>query len=319
MRVFVSSTVFDLIDVRAELAQQLRELGIDAVLSDDKLSEFRVAPDSSSIETCLANVASCDEFLIVLDRRYGPRLGPSGFENVSATHLEYRHAVKCAKPIRFFVRDRLEADHVVWKRNKKNPDLKLPWVSEGNIGLFDLMEEHKKLEAGSRSNWCYTFNSSVDLKAAVAKGFESRLLPERLVDAIESNQFPIIDIKTEVTHEQIGVLPGIKLSTEVVNVGGAPAFNCRIEWEGGSEAEHPKKSVLAPMQSIHMSYLYCPRIGQDSTEQVLVVEYESPLGVAVKDRFHVGATITRNVLIGGGSLIERKYRRTSEVTIQLDD
>ena len=42
MRVFVSSTVFDLLDVRAEVAELLRDLGIAPVMSDEKLSDFAV-------------------------------------------------------------------------------------------------------------------------------------------------------------------------------------------------------------------------------------------------------------------------------------
>jgi len=71
MRVFISSSVYDLIDIRAELAEQLRAIGITPVLSDDKLSDFRVQHDVNSIETCLVNVDSCDEFLLILDQRMG--------------------------------------------------------------------------------------------------------------------------------------------------------------------------------------------------------------------------------------------------------
>ena len=43
MRVFVSSTVYDLVDIRGELEQLLRELGISPVMSDHKLSDFDLA------------------------------------------------------------------------------------------------------------------------------------------------------------------------------------------------------------------------------------------------------------------------------------
>jgi len=109
MRVFISSTVYDLIDIRAELAEKLRAIGITPVLSDDKLSDFCVQHDINSIETCLVNGESCDEFLLILDRRYGPTLEKFGYEEVSATHLEYQRAIEKKIPVRVYVRDRLQA------------------------------------------------------------------------------------------------------------------------------------------------------------------------------------------------------------------
>jgi AraC-like DNA-binding protein len=61
MRVFVSSTVYDLLDIRSEIAELLRSLNIQPVLSDDKLSDFEPKFDANSIEACLVNVASSDE------------------------------------------------------------------------------------------------------------------------------------------------------------------------------------------------------------------------------------------------------------------
>jgi hypothetical protein len=92
MRVFISSTAYDLLDVRAELASMLRSIGITPVLSDDKLSAFEVQPDKNSIETCLVNLRACDEAIFLLDRRYGSSLKGAGFDDVSATHLEYQTA-----------------------------------------------------------------------------------------------------------------------------------------------------------------------------------------------------------------------------------
>lgn len=117
MRVFISSTCFDLIDVRAELAEQLKLIGITPILSDDKLSDFKVKPDVNSIETCLINVESCEEFILILDRRYGASLKDCGFDDFSATHLEYKRALENKIPVRVYVRDRLEADYSSWKRN----------------------------------------------------------------------------------------------------------------------------------------------------------------------------------------------------------
>src|SRR5262249_10183540 len=111
MRVFISSTCYDLIDLRAELEVLFDEAGVTSLLSDSLTSDFQVLPDRNSIETCLENVRQCDVFLIILSSRYGRSLAKAGFDDVSATHLEYREARKHKKPIWMYARDRLMGDY----------------------------------------------------------------------------------------------------------------------------------------------------------------------------------------------------------------
>ena len=111
MRVFISSTCYDLIDLRAELEVFFREAAVTPILSDRPSSEFETAPNQSSIEACLSNVRNCDVFLIILSNRYGRHLQQAGYDGISATHLEYCEAVKSGKPIRMYVRDRLDGEY----------------------------------------------------------------------------------------------------------------------------------------------------------------------------------------------------------------
>lgn len=74
MKIFISSTVYDLIDIRAEISALFELFGIASILSDDKLSDFQVRPDRNSIETCLVNVEKSDDVIVILDQRHGLRL-----------------------------------------------------------------------------------------------------------------------------------------------------------------------------------------------------------------------------------------------------
>ncbi len=87
--VFVSSTCFDLVDVRSEVYEHLRGIGLNVLMSDEPHSEFSVVPTLDSISTCLVNVRAADVFICILSQRYGPLLGEKNFPNISATHLEY--------------------------------------------------------------------------------------------------------------------------------------------------------------------------------------------------------------------------------------
>ena len=105
-KVFISSTVYDLVDVRAEVEDLLRDLGLNPILSGSATSDFQPLPDENSIESCLVNLRACDAVIVILCRRYGPSLEKSGFEDLSATHLEYREARKHGKRVYMYVRDR---------------------------------------------------------------------------------------------------------------------------------------------------------------------------------------------------------------------
>jgi hypothetical protein len=161
-RIFVSSTCYDLLDLRAEVEAFLRELGLDPLMSDRPASEFEVTGRGDSIATCLHNVEKCDAFVCILSQRYGTKLGKVGFEDISATHLEYRKARELKLPMYFYVRDRLRGEYDIWK---KSPNAVFRWLgSKEDLSLFDFMREHERLAAGAEiSNWMWPFRDSVEL------------------------------------------------------------------------------------------------------------------------------------------------------------
>lgn len=289
MKVFVSSTVYDLLDIRSELAVYLRELGAVPVLSDDKLSGFEVSPSANSIETCLINVRQADRFLIILDQRYGPSLKTAGFEDVSATHLEYREAIKAGVPVDFFVRDHLLADHAIWKRDKT---ARLAWVKEErDRALFGLMDEHSRLRAdATHSNWRHVFSNSVDLKAGVGKILRRPLLEKKLIDAIHANQFPLFRGFTKVSTKT-GI---IELHLSFENISNASAFNVRVD----CDIKQSVQDVVPPGMSATIIEIGPPEFTMDIT-----LSYETALGVAVNEVW------TANFGVAEGSVLHYMRRK----------
>jgi len=199
MRVFISSTCYDLLDLRAELETFLRDAGMMPILSDSLTSDFKTVPDQNSIESCLANVRSCDAFIVILSKRYGPSLASAGFDDVSATHLEYREAKKAGKPVHMFLRDRLEADFHIWRKNKSQPDLKLNWCNRPeDMRVFELIEEHYKLEAQPENNWYWTFRNSVELKQRLQSDFKGAFAHAVLTQLIKQGQIPLLEVSCRI-------------------------------------------------------------------------------------------------------------------------
>ena len=326
MRIFVSSTCHDLVDIRAELADQLRTLGIVPILSDDKLSDFVVQTDTNSINVCLANVESCDEVILILDRRYGPRLGKSGFDDFSATHLEYRHAIANDVPVSVFVRDRTVADYSTWSDNSDHTGLKLRWVRDRDHGLFKLLDEHKLLTADDRPNWYHTFTNSTDLRAAVRKRYSPRLLPQQLAEAINDQRFPVmsVDVKAEIMQGRPLSEPSkFIVKTYVRNVGGGAAFDCTFNWEEAElqreDGEQVMKCTVMPSDGRTMQFVSAPRQSGEYVTSNLLVTYQSSLGVEVRDRFLIGYQMESSILKQGGTLVDRRYVRSTGARLIIED
>lgn len=170
LTVFVSSTCYDLLDLRAELANFLEGNGVTVKLSEDP-NRFDVDPTADSIESCLQNVSASDVVVCILDRRYGGVIAAGDHKDLSATHAEIRYARSQtpAKPVYTFIREQafLELSQL-----RKNPDAKTFWIEpekpERRLKWLDFAKELMDLEPGAAySNWVTQFKTSVDLKKLV--------------------------------------------------------------------------------------------------------------------------------------------------------
>lgn len=327
MRVFVSSTCYDLIDIRADIAEDLRQLGVSVLLSDDKLSDFDVLPNLNSIESCLANVRSCDEFLIVLDRRYGPSLSGTGYDDISATHLEYRTAVDLNIPVRMYVRDRLDAEARIWRTNKKNPPL-LNWVDQKDWKIFDVLTEHTKLtKEASSNNWRHIFTNSVDLRHSLRRVYGARVTEATILDSLSRNQFPIVHLSTE-NNFNYPTQEVIIFSNTLQNIGGAPAFCLKAKYGDtpnvGTEIDMREEpdQLLAPGQTLAVNTVYRRNPGINHATFQLNISYLASLGVRIQETWEITFKIIHFDQLGavsGAALMARTFHRQEAKLIRLED
>ncbi len=70
-KVFISSTAYDLIDLRAEVIEALTQWGF--ITLNHESPNFPVPQGLSSHDICLEAVKQCDIFLLIIDSRYGNR------------------------------------------------------------------------------------------------------------------------------------------------------------------------------------------------------------------------------------------------------
>lgn len=142
LRIFVSSTCYDLDILRSELRPFITGLGYEPVMSDysDVLFDHR----SHTHESCLKEVPGCDMVLLIIGSRFGGTATPAALatidfaameklstkseilaskEKLSITQLEVLKAIEQGIPVHAFVDEKVLHDHHVYERNKDKKEL----------------------------------------------------------------------------------------------------------------------------------------------------------------------------------------------------
>jgi hypothetical protein len=92
-RVFISSTIADLRDLRSALKYHLEERGCTVLASE--FADFEKPLDRHAFDACLESISTCDYYILVVGSRRGAWFDEAG--RTSITQREYRHAYDLAK------------------------------------------------------------------------------------------------------------------------------------------------------------------------------------------------------------------------------
>lgn len=246
-RIFVSSTIYDLLDARSEVEAMLRDSNLQPVMSERPDSEFELPGYENSIHSCLYNVTTSDVVVLILSQRYGPKLQDFGHgSQVSATHNEYRQAVKSDKRLYIYVRDHLWNAYGMWKSNERS-NMKLPWLPPGNEGLLHFLDEISALDPNdSRSNWITPFSTSTDLTKDLKRRLVAISKTETLRALVESGNCPQFGF-TQQSHFTSGGL--LTLHLRLSNGGIKSTLNVLMSVEGNRSVSY---GIFAPAYSVDL-------------------------------------------------------------------
>lgn len=157
--IFVSSTCFDLKQVREDLKEFIESnYGFNAMLSE--FDSFPIDPCIGTYENCINNVdQQADIFILIIGTRYGSITD----QGKSITNLEYLHAKAKGIPIYVFVSKQLYNTFQVWKSNKNGDYSSIVDSSK----IFELVSEIYD----SSKQWVYNFETVRDIKTTLKNQF----------------------------------------------------------------------------------------------------------------------------------------------------
>lgn len=287
-------------------------------MSDFPISEFSIDHDYSSIETCLNNIIPCDYFIIVIDKRYGPKLGKYGYENISATHLEYRKAVELKKPVLMFVRDITYSEYNISKHNKG--DIKRVYISPENIDVFELIKEHTSLSEKNKNNWFFSFKDSLELKSILLKQLKIPIIKESLSEYIACGKIPIlsIDVDAEPAGQQYPSSFFIKCI--INNPSKSVTFLDQVSWDKATtDDKYP--TIFSPQEKLVVSLIVTYTNKSAVLDKPLFINYKTYDGIIINEEYNIHfevifSTLT-NTLLKSATLIKREFKLGKPVELKI--
>jgi len=183
-RVFLSSTFYDLKQVRSSLQSFIASLGYDPVLSEK--GSIAYSPDVALDESCYREAKGCDIFVLIIGGRYGSEVSESdGVETKgfyeryeSITRKEYESAVERDIPTYVLLEKSVFSDYETFKRNRDNQTINYAHVDSINIfGFIDYIltrprnnpvhhfELSTEIETWLREQWAGLFRELIRSRA----------------------------------------------------------------------------------------------------------------------------------------------------------
>lgn len=173
VNIFVSSTCYDLSQIRNDLRQCIQDLGHNPILSE--LKDFPIDTRLSNAENCINAVnKEADIFVLIIGNKYGSVL-ESG---KSITNVEFLAAINKGIPIYTFALKQMTNILPVWE---KNPNADYSHIVDNNK-VFEFLADVRK----KRGLWNFEFENAQDiteiLKAQLSNLFHDALGVKRMIE-----------------------------------------------------------------------------------------------------------------------------------------
>lgn len=227
LRVFVSSTCYDLSVIRSQLRIFIQNLGHEPFMSD--YSDLLYDPRTHTHTSCVDEVGSADVVVLIIGSRFGGKVVPDALagldfenlkkesrsietlkkqDNLSITQLEILKAVQSDIPIYTFIDAGVLHDHSLYEKNKDNPiirDIIFPSIEKPHTALF-IFEFINFLRHRIKGNSVHPFSKLQDIEDILKRQWSSlfqRLVQEQRNKAFEAKRIENLteqfeDLKTAI-------------------------------------------------------------------------------------------------------------------------
>lgn len=152
-RIFISSTFYDLRQIRLDLDRFIKEMGYEPIRNEQ--GNIPYGKEEKLEEYCYKEIGSIDILVSIIGGRYG---SASAHGNYSISQMELNTATKLDKQIFIFIEKNVYSEYRTYLLNKENEKIRFHYVD--NFKVYEFIEY---LESLSKNNPIQPFESSEDI------------------------------------------------------------------------------------------------------------------------------------------------------------
>jgi len=210
LKIFISSTCYDLSNIRDALRNFILGLGYEPVMSDygDVLYDPRLHTHTS----CIDEVKNCDMLILLIGGRFGGNaiseaVSVMDFEKIretinteavlddkklSITHLEVLKAIEHGLPVYTFIKEDVLNDHKIYEKNKNKSfisEITFPSIEKQETAKY-IFEFINIVRLKKFGNNIFPFKKENDIEEVLKKQWSSyfqRLIKEQFNNKREKN------------------------------------------------------------------------------------------------------------------------------------
>lgn len=166
-KVFVSSTCFDLKEVRDSISRFIKNFGFEPILSEH--GDVFYHPDLHTHEACIHEVSNCQLFILIIGGRFGGAYDID--KQKSITNAEYDAARQLNIPVFTYIKKGVYDNHHTYQANKNKEfaeKIDFPNVEkqENAINIFNFIDQVRKSKI---NNAFETFETANEIEIHLRK------------------------------------------------------------------------------------------------------------------------------------------------------
>lgn len=159
-RIFLSSTFYDLKQIRSDLNQFIESLGYETIRNEE--GNIPYGKEEALEEYCYKEIKNVDILISIVGGRFGSE---SKRNNSSISNLELKTAIKEGKQVYIFIDKHVYAEYETYLLNKES-EIKFRYVDD--VRIYKFIEEIKGL--GSNNN-IKSFETASEITAYLKEQF----------------------------------------------------------------------------------------------------------------------------------------------------
>ena len=201
-RIFISSTFYDLQQVRENLEQFIREIGYEPVLYER--GSIPYGSDEELEKYCYEEIERSDMLLAIIGGRYG---SSSQYRPYSISQMELKTAVNLGRQIYVFVHKPVLSEYSTYLKNKDKEGVQYHFADD--VKVYRFLEEVKALPQNNPIAPFETAQDIIDFLKAQWAGLFQRFLQRqsrskeiRLVQSMEATANTLDQLVAFLTEER---------------------------------------------------------------------------------------------------------------------